>query len=362
MTRAQDVREAIAEQSTSTAERRALEAVAGTLDDTLSRDVPYRPQFKAELRSQLMARARKQLTPPWYRRPAVWGTTLAAAAAVSILAIGLQFWSESGQPNAPQNITQDQTGNPVPRLVGYLDLPDVALQPDLLPAGHPGPEPIAGLDLSQGLQVYTYGSRADSALFNRMAQGLGFSEQPREAAGTFTVSQGARKLSLTADGYVTYQDTAQGAAGAPVDAARAQSIARSFLEQAALPVPSLDPTVLVNDRGIFAVAYTPRIDGRPLINGRTLIQVNPDGRIIQAEAYVQGTPQPQGLKAAIGSEEGLRKAQQSADATYSGVDLVYVRTRKEGTVYLQPYWRVYGVTGRGERMVRYVQALRPSPN
>jgi hypothetical protein len=373
MTRADDVRELIQEQSSGPDERRTMQAVTGRLEGTLSEDVPYRPEFKADLRRRLMTEARRELT-PWYRRPAVWGTSMAAAAAVAVLAVGMQLW-QGGQPGTnqplpptPQVTKQVQPSGTKgvgvdPHLVNRSPLPVLELQPEALPAGSPGPESIAGLETVTRLNAYRVTSQADQGLFVRMAQGLGFATQGQAEGGGFRVTQGTRNLTMTADGHIAFRDTAPApAAGTePVDAAGAQSEARSFLDQAALPVPS-QPVVLeglVDGKQVYAVAFTPRIENRPVVNGQTVVQVSIQGRVTQADAYLQAAPEAQGPYDVVGPAEALAGVQKLGDGTWNGVDLVYARTPAQQAVFLQPYWRVYGATPQGVRMVRYVPALIP---
>ncbi|HLN64797.1 MAG TPA: hypothetical protein VK464_25005 [Symbiobacteriaceae bacterium] len=370
MTKAQDVREAIAENSVTPAERRAMEVLADRLEETLTADVPHRPQFKAELRSRLVAQARRQMTPAWYRRPAVWGSAMAVAAAVGILAVGLQMWGPAGPGPKPAGETAQAPANPVTpatpgvnpsitaKQVNTINLPVVALAPEVLPAGHPGPESIGGLQQATELNLYLASGRPDEAQFARMASGLAFTGKAVTGPRGFSLTEGTRTLTMTLDGAVTYEDRTADSAGAAMTAEKAQAAARTFLENAALPIPTLTPAVLVNDKGVWAVEYTPRVDGRLIVNARTLIQISPGGKVVQAGAFVQQTYQAAGPYSVNPAAEALRQARAAADATYDGVDLVYARTLDREAVYLQPYWRVFGVNSQGARVVRYVPALQ----
>ena len=370
MTKAQDVRETIAENSVSPAERRAMEVLADRLEETLAADVPHRPQFKAELRSRLMAEAHRQMKPAWYRRPAVWGSAMAVAAAVGILAVGLQMWGPTGPGPKPAGETAQAPANPVTpatpgvnpaitaKQVNTINLPVVAMPPEVLPAGHPGPESIGSLQQATELNVYLASGRPDEAQFARIARGLAFTGKAATGPRGFSLTEGTRTLAMTLDGQVTYEDRAADSAAAAMTAEKAQAAARTFLENAALPIPTLTPAVLVNDKGVWAVEYTPRVDGRLIVNARTLIQISPGGKVVQAGAFVQQTYQPTGPYGVNPAEQALQQARSLSDAKYDGIDLVYARTLDGQAVYLQPYWRVFGVNSQGARVVRYVPALQ----
>jgi hypothetical protein len=368
MTKAQDIREAIAENSVTPGERRALEALADGLEETLSEAVPYRSEFKADLRRRLVAEARRHTARAWYRRPAVWGSTFATAAAAAILVIGLQVVNRvdpTPGPASPEvaQAPPAQPGSNQPlaiRQVSHISLPVVDLAPDILPAGHPAPESIAAVADAREMNVYLASGRPDQAQFSRMAQGLGMTAQPRSTGAGFDLAEGARSLRMTPDGHVTYEDRTAVTPGAhPVTAETARAAGDSFLRNAALPIPTVSPTLMVNNQGQWRVAYTQRVDERPIVNAQTVILISPDGRVSHADAYVQQTYQATGPYAVRTAQDALAQARTASDATYDGVDLVYVRTLDKATVYLQPYWRVYGTTGQGARLVRYVPALIP---
>jgi hypothetical protein len=376
MTRADDVRELIREQSDGPEERRAMQTVAGRLEESLAEDVPFRPEFQAELRRRLMAEARRELT-PWYKRPAVWGSTVAVAAAAAVLAVGLNLW-QAGQPGPtaptqPSPQVADKTGQPGSKgnegvgvdshLVSSVPIPAIDVPAEVLPEGSPGPESIAGLENATRLSTYQVTGQADQGLFARMARGLGFAGQGQAVGGGFQASEGTRSLEMSAFGHIRYRDTAPAATGgAPVDAMAATRAAEAFLQQAALPVPSQPVVLERTDVGgkVYAVQYTPRVENRPVVNARTQIQVNAQGRVTVAEADLLAAPTLSGTYAVISSGEALGRIQQQNGGTWDGVDLVYVRTETGQAVFLQPYWRVYGASGQGVRMVRYVPALTPA--
>jgi hypothetical protein len=369
MTKAQDVRELIAEQSAGPAARRQLESVAALLETTLSRDVPYRPAFKAELRRQLLSEARRRLM-PWYRRPAVWGSAVAMVATVALVAAGLRFWQSGTGPSPVQSppVTQGPVVDPhrpsgggegQPHLVNYLNLPVEALADEPLAAGQ-GPEPQGRVQPGAALTVYLVTpGRGDLSLFRRVADGLGLQGEPQALNGGFQLVAGNRRLWMGPDGQVVFTDAGPFREGTPVDESGVRSVAQHFLEKAALPVPSLDPVVTetrVEDRRIFAVTYTPRAGGRPIVNARTVVEVDDRGHVRQARAWPQTTLEEKGAYAAVAWEEAVRQAT-ARGGSFKDADLVYVRTRSGEAVFLQPYWRVYGVDGQGRPVVRYVPAL-----
>lgn len=371
MTKAQDIRELIAEQSNGPGERRAMEATAERLAESLSKDVPFRPEFKAELRRQLVAEARRSLT-PWYRRPAVWGSSIGVAAAAAILAVGLQFYRTAptpGQPQTAQDTSQkngkSQTGQSIPRsdatvvsiAVSALNLPAVPLPDEVLPQEALPEYPPR--DLSGGLKVYRVAARADMAQFHRIAVGLGFAEPQRN---DLQVRQGDRSLQMTPDGFVTYVDASPDPANAqPTGGAEgARQTARAFLERASLPVPELQPSVTQGQAPqTFVVTYTPRVEGRPIVNARTVITVTAGSRVARAEAWAQTAYEPeQQAFLAVSMSDALKAAEQKGGgARFTAADLVYVFTPVEQSTYLQPYWRVFGTAEGGKKLARYVPAL-----
>jgi len=145
MSRYADITELIAEQVSDRAERAALEETARRLARGLERPVPYRPEFREALRRDLLLAARKRQR-PWYRRPAVFGSVIAVAAAVAALAVGLSLWQPpdvqapgtglAAQPDPapaqvappPTGVPQEQNGPPTSYLVSLpADLPAVTL-------------------------------------------------------------------------------------------------------------------------------------------------------------------------------------------------------------------------------------------
>lgn len=356
MSRARDIKQIITEQSAGGAEQRTLEHLADRLDSTLGPDVPFRPEFKAELRHQLMAQARRTLT-PWYRRTAVWGSGMAVAAAAAVLVVGLQLSGTGPAPgpaevHPPESIVQIPPQQFVPFQVSRkTEVPVVVLADEVLPPDAAVPAlPVP--DVSQGLKVMQLTGRPDQRQFADLSARLGFGRTVTEAAGSFRVDEGPRSLQLTVQGLVLYRDARVNVQAGPqpgADAARAA--ARAFLEQAALPVPELNPPVTADGR----VVYTPRVAGLPVINGRTVVRVGPGG-VAEASAYVQsgvteyetaqGVPQADAVTAAA-----------ARGGSFSGADLVWVRTEVDQGAFLQPYWRVFGTSQQGERIARYVPAL-----
>lgn len=364
MTTTRDIRDLIAEEASSSAERKAMEAVAERLGEALSQDVPYRPAFKAELRRKLMAQARRQAPTAWYRRPAVWGSASAMAAAVGILAVGLTLWNNppanrDNQPPVTNPATPGPGGTtPNPRPVSTLpDLPRVALADETLEPGHAGAESLAGVNPSAGLAVYKLGGKPTAEQFGRMAAGLKFTAQTTNLSdGGWTVSQGSRSLRLTTDGRVSYVDgTPAPAAGTPTDANGAVVAARQFLLDASLPLEG-EPLVKEGQpqgKRIFQVTYTRRFEGRPVVNIPTVVMVSDRGAVVEADAYVNFAEVSRVTGEVIPPEDARKKAQERG-GTFGEVDLVYVRTKSnDGDWYMQPYWRAFG-----SGAVRYVAALK----
>jgi hypothetical protein len=365
MTKARDIRELIAEESTSPSERKALEAVADRVEEVVTQDVPYRPEFKAELRKQLLAQARRQSPPAWHRRPAVWGTAVALAAAAGIFAVGLSFWATS-RPVPPKTgtVATPGPGNTVTvRPVAYSKLPAVSLPDEPLPAGAPGPAaPLP--DVSKGLMTYKVPAVADDALFGRMVAGLTFAVHPTHTSEGWQVAQGARVLKLTVDGHFTYRDQIAPTPGqAPkVSAADAETAARQFLQKAVLAIPS-QPVVLERTEAgahLFKLVYTPKATGTqlPVVNALTELTVNDQGTVVAAEAYLLSGEQAHEPYEAVPPKDAQDAAVRAGGGSFSGIDLVYARTPDQGVVYLQPVWRVYGANTAGARFVRYVPALQ----
>lgn len=368
MTKAHEIRELIAEQASGPGERRALESVADRLEVSLTHEVPHRPEFRAELRRQLMAEARRTLN-PWYRRPAFWGTGLGVAAAAAVLAVGMSLM-QTADPTKPGPVAgvTDKTPaspgvTPNERLVAKKTLPVVSLADEELPFGAQ-PESLAGLDWQEGLKAYTLTVRVDENLFNRIAGGMGITVLPAKAGGDLLATQEARSLRLSEDGRVEFTDgnPAAGAQAPTVYSSGAIEVARRFLERSALPVPSSDPVVTEGqaDGGfIYTVTFTPRVEGRPVVNGRTLIQVNARGGVVRAEAYAHAPEEAEGPYEVIAPAEAITRAQQIGGGSFTQADLVYVRTRQDFTTWLQPYWRVFGKNAQGVGIARYVPALVP---
>lgn len=368
MTRAYDIKQLIAEESSATAERRALEEMADRLEDTLSADVPYRPEFKAQLRKRLMAQAHQQLT-PWYRRPAFFGSGLAVAAAAAVLVVGINLWQNDEirevQPPSPGIEESDSTPtappDTPPNVVTLVTLPtdlrQIQLADEKVTPASPAPNFEGNAEVAQGLQLKRLTARPDEEQFRNMANRLAFRGESRRTTTGWLVSEGSRTLNLTADGQVGYADTAPAAAETPaISTEGARDAAFRFLDQALLPVPG-QPVVTRSENG-FQVVYTEQVDGRPVINARTVIAVNEKGAVVQAEAYVaSGTTTHSTHVAALTEAEAVAEAK-ARGGNFDRADLVWVRTPGDGPTYLQPYWRVFGTDSQGTAMVRYVPALK----
>lgn len=366
MTKAREIKEIIAEQANSPGEQRALEHLAERLDETLARDVPYRPEFKAELRHRLMAQARRTAS-PWYKRPAVWGSSMALAAAAAVFAVGLQLWEGGAAPTpapstqpAPSAQVDTQTPKFTRRLTGSVNLPVLSLPDDVIPADQYSPTPVG--DLSAGAPLVRLTGRPDERQVLDISRRLGIEGTvSRGGDGVMRVSRGPRSLELTPDGRVDYRDASPAAQGQPVGLEGARVAARSFLERAELPVPDLAPAVSEGPtEGLshaFTVTFTQKVDGRPVVNARTVVRVTDGGAVAAAQAYVQAGQVTEGTYEVLPRAEAVKAASGGATGAVEAADLVWVRTASGEAVYLQPYWRVFGTESGGKRSVRYVPAL-----
>lgn len=378
MRKQQEIRELIAEHGVAPEERQAMQAVAEALEEKLAPNVPFRPAFQAELRQQLMVRARQTLT-PWYRKPAVWGPSLSVAAAAAVLMIGLQIWQEapvetpSPTPSAwtPWSLPQDPiTSNPPevqPNLVsdsGELGLVGITVPDQPLPEDHPGPASIAQLDLARGLPVFQLVQLTDQAQFSRVAEGLGLGQPPVVRSDEITVVQDAITLVMAADGRVTFRDTAVSStiANRPeIDLEGAQEAAQRFLLRAGLPIPSqpvvTEEVLPTTKQTVLAISYMPRVGDFPVVNAQTVIYVTPQNQVVWAEAYVPSREESRGNYKAVMPTSALVAAQNLGGGTFEKIDLVYVRTPGEHGLFLEPFWRLFGTDATGERVTRFVPAL-----
>lgn len=373
MSRYADITELIAEQAADPTERQALEAVARRVARALERPVPYRPEFKAALREELLRAARRRLR-PWYRRPAVLGSGLAAVAAAVALVVGLQM----AQPPAaqePGQIAQEEPAPPVepgsssdpePQATqggqtSYLvalpaDLPEVRLADERTSEENlqgPGTTPLIA-----SVQLMRLTARPGEAEFRAMAARLGFRGESRRTAQGWVVADEDRTLTMTADGTVQYADLSEPDADAPpVDAQAAGQAAQRFLDQAALPVYS-QPDISPREDG-FVVVYTEHVDGRPVVNARTEIAVSLGGTVVRAKAYVPSGVTVHATYTQFVDEKEALELAESRGGRFQRAELVWVRSVGDGTVYLQPAWRVFGTNTEGKPVVRYVGALMP---
>lgn len=367
MTRALDIKQLIAEEASNPSERRALEEMAHRLDDTLTAEVPYRPEFKTQLRQRLMPQARQQLT-PWYRRPAFFGSGVAVAAAAGVLFVGLTMWESDLQqeptPSAPTEIGATETpgmnGGSLFRVNEQLnDVPVLQLADERLTATSPRPNVGGNAEAAQGMmQLKRLSASPDEEQFRAIANRLAFRGESRRTSSGWTVTDENRTLSMTDDGKVGYSDSAPTptADAQVIDADRARQVAHRFLDRAVLPIPTLQP-VVTPENGSYSVIYTEQVEGRPIVNARTAVLVSNRGAVLKVEAYVaSGTP-TQGHYQAITEAEALVEAK-NRGGDFTRADLVWVRTPGEATVYLQPYWRAYGTDAQGTPVLRYVPALK----
>jgi len=378
MTEMDDIKGILNEQATDAVESQALELTVARLEQVLSKDVSYRPAFKAELRNRLLTQARPKQV-PWYGRVSIWGSGLGLVAAVAVLVVGLPLLQGGmvvpfGTMEPPPGITALPPETPeivdgpqialVPRLTNQLNLAVPEIPDEILPAaGHEinGDSP----DVTQGLRVYTLTARPNEEQFTDLAVRIGVSAMIQPIDRGFQAISEHRTLQMTVDGLVQFEDRSSVAAASEmvVDPAAARLIARRFLDRAALPVPDLQPAVHEerSDSGgfSFTVSYSPRVDRMPIVNGRTMIRVTSQGQVERAEAFVASGHQTTIPYAVIAKEDAIRIATERGGFIKSDQvsDLVLVRTLSDQTVHLQPYWRIFGQTGTGVKIARYVPAL-----
>lgn len=366
MTRAFDIKQLIAEEASGPTERRALEEMAHRLDDTLSAEVPYRPEFKAQLRKQLMTQARQQLT-PWYRRPSFLGSSMAVAAAAVVLAFGLNLWQSDLPeiaPSAPEVAPNAKVAQPEPTGTSFLvseqlrDVPVIELADERLTSTVPGSKRAAAETAQGMLQLKRLTARPDEEQFRAMANRLAFRGESRRTSDGWMASDENQTLTMTQDGKVGYTNSSPSASPSAqeIDADRARQVAHQFLDRAVLPIPTLQPAITPVD-DTFSVTYTEMVEGRPIVNARTIILVSKQGAVVKAEAYVASGTSTQGTYQAITEAEALTEAR-NGGGTFDQADLVWVRTPGDSTVYLQPYWRAFGTDSGGTPVVRYVPALK----
>lgn len=364
MTKAYDVKQLIAEQTSGVTERLALEDVAQRLEDRLSAEVPYRPAFKVQLREQLIAQARQQMT-PWYRRRAFLGSFMAVATAAAVLVVGLNLWQRDGfgevplavqPPGVARQSPPDQPPNlvtlvaSVPADLTQPTLPDERREASAVQQGQPTAE-------AQSLQLKQLTARPSEEEFRAMATRLAFRGESRRVGASWAAEEGSRQLTLTDEGQVGYIDASPVAqTGATIDADGARQAAFRFLDQALLPVHTGQPEVRPEGGG-YTVIYEESVEGRPVVNAKTIVRVNNRGSVERAEAYVASGVTVQGTYLGVTEAEAVAAAQ-GRGGNFQRADLVWVRTPGEGSVYLQPYWRAYGTDSQGAPIVRYIPALK----
>lgn len=370
MTRAEDLKGLIAENAVSQAERKSLEHVAEKLEDQLEKDVPFRPEFKAELRQRLMAEARRQ-NPPWYRRPAVMGGTLGVAAAAAVLVVGLNL--VNSKPSQPPTKAATPAPTPAPNvqtpgftsfnptLVSRTNLPVVQLPDEELPSRviDLSGAPVAATTL-KAVRLSVRVTDQDVAV---MAGNIGLSAKVVTVQSGWQVSEGNRVLTVTADGKVSFADTSGGdrkdTPTGGIEGARV--VARQFLDRANLPVPDRAPSVTESTEGgakAYTVVFTQRVDGQPVVNAPVMVRVNDFSGVVAAEAYLSASTEDLGPFEAVDPSDALKTAQEKGGGDFTTTDLAWVRTVTDSQVFLQPYWRVIGSQTQGTRLARYVPALK----
>jgi hypothetical protein len=355
------------------ADPRAYAHLAAGLQAELESPVMMRPEFRVELRTRLMAEARERLRRPWWRRPLVWSSLGGVAAAAVVLTIGLRLYTGGERSLVPGS---DLTTPPV------THLPEAGKEPTgtapglsgtphrvsstKLPVLHLADEQRAGtidqaggaLDPSAELPVYVLTGQVNEALFQTIADRFGMSGgSPTSRPGEFGVTLGARTLKLQTDGHLTYED----ASPAPSPTGETQvadpaTVATTFLQQVQLPVVEAHPSVR-EEAGHYLVIYQDRYLGRPIVNGATRVWVSRAGVIRRLDTFTPAGQQYDTAYTAVPLGEALAKASALGGSFTSG-DLVWVRTPSGDTVYLQPYWRLFGTDQQGQPVVRYLPALQ----
>jgi len=367
-----DIKGILSEHTHEAGELRALSRTAERLEKVLGQEVPYRAEFKAQLRQQLVAMARPA-GEPWYRRVSVWGSGLGLVAAAAVLVIGLQLLQGGPveppgmtalPPNAPEIVDRPRIAL-LPRLTNQLNLTTPQIPDEVVRPTSPEADPSNVVNAEQGLRVYTLTARPNEEQFTDLAVRLGVSAMIQRVDRGFQAFDDRRKLQMTMDGMVQFEDLVppQTEAAPVVNAIEARAIARRFLDRAALPVLDLQPAVheerTAQGLASFTVSYAPRVDQMPVINGRTLIRVSSQGHVDRAEAFVASGHQTTIPYAVISKEDAILAAKERGDFVPSAnvSDLVLVRTVGDQAVYLQPYWRIFGQSSSGVQVARYVPAL-----
>ncbi|OTA41342.1 MAG: hypothetical protein A6D92_07580 [Symbiobacterium thermophilum] len=105
------------------------------------------------------------------------------------------------------------------------------------------------------------------------------------------------------------------------------------------------------------VVYTEHVEGRPVVNARTEIAVNQAGTVVRAKAYVPSGVTIHATYTEFVSERQAVEMAESRGGSFRRAELVWVRSVGDGTVYLQPAWRVLGTNAQGTPVARYVAAL-----
>lgn len=401
MTQGSEIRRLVAESATTAEERQELAQVVEILENLEGR-VPYRPEFRAQLRERLKQEARR--TRPWYRRPQVWTAGGAVAAAVGAFAV-LSFWQNSADPRgqgvldsappgvgiqtaanpgveqpAAQPINPTAVVRPTLQLVGSIKIPR-AERPDVWEGGLQKAgtyasrvtvrtaEGLTAPPVSEVQKIYLVAELPPQpeSLIKR-AQRMGFKAEVADSSGgSLRVVESGRSLELHADGRLIYQGDAEGIAMPAPDEAGAEWAARIWLEEAGIVAPAGDRSVaLEND--LWRVSFTPVMQGGARAITETIsVWVAQSGHIVKAETTT-GSLEERGEAPSISLEQAL---QQLRVRTLEGVEgevvlivnaaeLVYARPvslRTGEPLYLQPYWRLSASVGAAT-VHRYVPAVQ----
>lgn len=338
---------------------RTYAGVAAGLQAELENPVPMRAAFKADLRARLMAEAAGRRPARWFQRPALW-STVGGAAAVFVLVFGLRTFT---QGPTPSNVTPDVTvpapgttegPTTTPHLVGKTTLPLVQV-PDEHVTGTPTSN--TSLEGAKELPAYVLTGSVDAGLVKGFAERLAFrAPNPVTEGDYYRVSDGSREMSVSRTGSFRYEDrTASTTTAQPVTESQAVQAANQFLQTAALPVVDLAPKVAPESES-YLVSYQDRHEGRPVIGGSTRVWVSRGGSVRRVESFTPAGEELAATYEAVTYHDAVAAAE-AKGGRFSRGDLVWVRTPVAETVYLQPYWRLFGEDTKGP-IVRYVPALQ----
>lgn len=399
-----DVNEAITEHTRSLREAADLGRVARLLDEEIGTAVPARPAFRAQLRAQLMAEARRTLgnrgaqrsgRRPWLRYTG-WGLGAAAAAAMAVAL----HWNltrpalpgvhgpgdgAAAQHPAPAAVNVEyiwdrpvvvQTNHALPEPV--LSAADGGLYapPEVARSGQRAPARFA-LALPAGAQPPTQAmvyriTPAGAGAMAGLARALGLPE-PQADGGALRSADSCQTLALAAPAAVTYANScpAAGAGEQRLTPEAAEAAARHFLARAGLEPNPATPLTVSYDEAAQQVRVAweePLGGGWPLrLAQPNRITLTHAGEVIAArfvpvraaaESAVSLRPPAEALQDLQGMELPGAGPYRIA---ISRADLVYglpEAAMADGAAALaQPFWRFDGTTETGYRFVGYAPAV-----